>query len=105
MPYYTFPDADSSLDYNFWELDLGLGYNFGPLYSELSLKRSPNHFASSGELRYVKLEGHVPIQDQLKIKSHIAHRYIEDNEVFYNIPDSFDWEIGLEYKPVEDVPR
>jgi len=102
--YYVYPDADSSLEYNFWELDLGLGYNFDSFYSELSLRRSPNHFASSGEMRYVKLETSVPIiQNQLKLKTHIAHRYIEDNQAFFNIPDSFDWEIGFEHQPIENL--
>ncbi len=98
-----FPDAISSLNYDFWEVDAGLGYNFDAFYSEVSLKYSPEHFANSGNLRYVKLEGHLPVHEKLKLKSHIAHRHIQDNVAFSNIPDSFDWEVGVEFKPVSNV--
>jgi uncharacterized protein (TIGR02001 family) len=98
--YYTFPNADSSFEYDFWELDLALGYNFGPVYTELNLKRSPDHYADSGEMRYVTFRVHVPVTEQLKLKNHIAHRHIEDNVAFFNIPDSYDWETGFEYMPV-----
>lgn len=101
--YYTFPSADSTLNYNFWELDLGLGYELGPIYSELSLKHSPNHFGASGELRYVKLYTTAPLSEKINFHGHIAHRHIENNAGFGNIPDSFDWEAGIEYKPVKNV--
>ena len=102
--YYTFPNAQSRLNYDFWEADLALGYDFGPLYSEVYLRTSPNHYANSGHSRYVRLAGTVPLnENKIRLKSHISHRYIEDNQTFFNIPDAFDWEIGFEYTVVENT--
>ena len=101
--YYTFPNAQSRLKYDFWELDVALGYDFGPLYSELYLRTSPDHYASSGHSRYVRLAARVPIHEKLRIKSHIAHRYIEDNQTFFGIPDAFDWELGFEYTVIDNT--
>ena len=101
--YFTYPNSDSSLNYNFLEWDFGLGYQFAKLYSEISLRYSPNHFAASGKANYFKWQTKVPISSTLNAKGHIAHRQVEDNQAFFNIPDSYDWEIGLEYRPIENV--
>ena len=102
--YYTFPNAQSRLKYDFWEADLALGYDFGPLYSEVYLRTSPEHYGNSGHSRYVRLAGTIPLnENKIRLKSHISHRYIEDNQTFFNIPDAFDWEIGFEYTVVENT--
>ncbi len=101
--YFTYPNSDDSLDYNFFEADFAIGYNFGPFYSEASLRYSPNHFANSGREYYPKIEVRIPIEDNLRIKSHIAHRSVENNTAFFYIPNSFDWEFGLEYSPIKNV--
>ena len=100
--YFTYPNSDENLKYNFLEFDAGLGYNFGPVYTEASFRFSPNHFGDSGKEIYSKLITQIPINEKLKMKNHIAYRSVEKNEVFFNIPDSFDWELGFEYQtPIE----
>ena len=96
--YFTYPNSDENLNYNFLEFDAGIGYNFGPVYTEASFRFSPNHFGDSGKEIYSKLVTHIPIREDLKMKNHLAYRSVEKNEVFFNIPDSFDWELGLEYQ-------
>ncbi len=100
--YYTFPSSDPSLNYDFIEADLGLGYDFGWIYSEVSLNASPNHFLSSGPSRYAKLQARIPL-DRWTLKGYIAHRHIHNNVAFSNIPDAFDWELGFEYRLIENT--
>ena len=101
--YYLYPGAAPSKNYNFVELDVALGYDFDWIYSELTTRISPNYFGGSGFSTYTKLEARMPIVEKVTMQSHLAYRSIEDNETFYGIPDSFDWEVGFEYKPIENI--
>ncbi|MCA9406996.1 MAG: TorF family putative porin [Candidatus Omnitrophica bacterium] len=98
--YYTYPNADSTLNYNFLEYDLAVGYNFNPVKAEASVKISPNYFAGSGFETYSKLELKLPI-NQFEIQGHFARREIEDNNAFFGFPDNNDWSIGVSYKPYD----
>lgn len=97
--YYTYPNADKDLNYNFWEYDLAVGYNFGTVKTEASVKISPDYFAGSGFETYSKLEVKVPIK-KFEFQGHFARREIEDNAAFF-APDNNDWALGINYKPLE----
>ena len=103
MVYYTYPNARDDFNYEFFEFDLALGYDFGPFSSTASLRLSPNYFANSGLTKYYTLETKVPITDKVKAIGHIAYREIEDNAAFYGFPDNADWALGAEYNLTDHV--
>lgn len=94
--YYTYPNADKELGYNFIEFDLGVGKKIDPFYVEASIKYSPNYFFKTGKELYSKLEIEAPVSERFTLKGHLAYRAVEHQERF-GVPDNYDWSLGSVY--------
>lgn len=91
--YYSYPGADSSLNYDFIEAQGALSYDFGFASATASLNYSPENFGNSGTAFYPKLGVDVPVGKYLTLSAHVAKQYIEDNATFGQ-PDYVDWSVG-----------
>ena len=96
--YYHYPGADSSLDYDFWEVQGAVGYDFGVAAVTASLNYSPENFGDSGDAYYYKLAVDVPVPgvDGLALSGYVAKQDIEKNAVF-GTEDYVEWNIGMTY--------
>lgn len=96
--YYSYPGADSSLDYDFWEAQAALGYDFGIASVTASVNYSPENFGESGAAFYPKLAVDVPVPGVkgLALSGHVAKQYI-DKEGVFGSPDYLEWNFGVGY--------
>ncbi|PJB69018.1 MAG: hypothetical protein CO093_11615 [Alphaproteobacteria bacterium CG_4_9_14_3_um_filter_47_13] len=94
--YYAYPGADSSLDYDFYEAYLALGYDFDVLSISASVNYSPDYFGSSDNSQYYALGMEVPLPADFTLSAHVGHQAIQDNASF-GVPDYTDWSVGLGY--------
>ena len=94
--YYAYPGADSSLNYDFWEGSLALGYDFGMFSTSASVNYSPEYFGDSGHAEYYSFNVDVPLPQEFTLSGHVGHQNIEDNAAF-GVPDYTDWSVGLGY--------
>ena len=96
--YYSYPGADSSLDYDFWEAQAALGYDFGIASVTASVNYSPENFGESGAAFYPKLAVDVPVPGVkgLALSGHVAKQFI-DQEAVFGSPDYLEWNFGVGY--------
>lgn len=92
--YYAYPNARSSLNYNFLELAAKAGYDFGPAALTLGLNYSPEFFAKSGDAIYLQANVDVPLPWGVTATAHVGHQWIKKNAVF-GAPDYLDWSLGV----------
>lgn len=94
--YYTYPGADSSLDYNFFELAVALGYDFEIFSLSGAMNYSPNYFADSGQSLYSAVYASVPLPYDFSVNAHAGYQQIDD-EVKFGADDYMDYAVGLGY--------
>lgn len=94
--YYMYPGADSSRDYNFFEVALALGYDFEIFSLSGALNYSPNYFADSGQALYSAAYASVPLPYDFAINAHLGHQKIDD-EVKFGADSYIDYAVGLGY--------
>jgi uncharacterized protein (TIGR02001 family) len=96
--YYMYPGADSTLNYDFFEIAGSLGYDFGPAAVTASLNYSPDNFGASGTAYYPKLavSAPVPAVKGLSVNGYVAKQYIK-NETAFGSPDYIEWNFGVGY--------
>jgi uncharacterized protein (TIGR02001 family) len=96
--YYSYPGADSSLNYDFWEIQASLGYDFGVAAVTASVNYSPENFADSGDAWYPKLAVDVPVPGVkgLSFSGYVAKQYI-DKEAVFGSPDYVEWNLSVSY--------
>ncbi len=94
--YYAYPGADSSLDYDFIEGALALGYDFDIFSATASVNYSPEYFGNSGDAQYYALGVDVPLPADFTLSGHVGRQEIDDNATF-GTPDYTDWSVGLGY--------
>lgn len=96
--YYWYPGADSNLNYDFWEIQGALGYDFGFAAVTASLNYSPENFGKSGDAWYPKFAVDVPVPGVkgLSFSGYVAKQYIEKNSVF-GTADYVEWNLGVTY--------
>ena len=95
--YYSYPGADSSLNYDFIEAQGALSYDFGVAAVTASLNYSPDNFGASGTAFYPKLAVDVPIaKTGVTLSGYVAKQFIE-KEATFGSPDYLEWNIGLGY--------
>ncbi len=96
--YYAYPGANSSLDYDFIEGSLAVGYDFDVFSTSASLNYSPEYFGDSGDAVYYAAAVDVPLPSDLTLSAHIGHQTIDDGAAFGIGDDSYtDWSVGLGY--------
>jgi uncharacterized protein (TIGR02001 family) len=96
--YYSYPGAASSLDYDFWEIQGALGYDFGVASVTASVNYSPENFGNSGDAWYPALAVDVPVPgiDGLSLSGHVGKQYIDD-EATFGVPDYVTWGLSVTY--------
>lgn len=94
--YYLYPGADSSLDYDFFELAVSGGYDFKVVNTTLALNYSPNFYLDSGDAYYVAANAEAPLPHDFKLQAHFGRQYIDD-EGSFGSPDYNDWSAGIGY--------
>jgi uncharacterized protein (TIGR02001 family) len=96
--YYAFPGASSSLDYNFIEGFVGLGYAFldAFLQPEVSVNvyYSPDYSAATGEAIYSEGTADFWLPLDAKLGFRAGYQTIEDND-FFLLPDYLTWGASL----------
>ena len=96
--YYTYPGAASGLNYDYWEVKIAAGFDFGFAALTGSVNYTTDNFANSGEAAYSKLGIEVPIPGVkgLSLNGHLAEQTVERNGAFGS-PDYIEWNIGAGY--------
>jgi uncharacterized protein (TIGR02001 family) len=90
--YYTYPGADSDLNYDFWEVQGKLGYDFGVANVTASVNHSPENYADSGKATYYKLAFGLPL-GKVDLGAYVAKQFIEKEDVFGS-PDYLEWNLS-----------
>jgi uncharacterized protein (TIGR02001 family) len=88
--YYSYPGADESLDYDFWELAVATGYDFDLFSLSAALNYSPEFFGDTGSALYPALYATVPLPYDFTLSASAAYQWIEDGESYA------DWSLGLD---------
>ena len=89
--YYAYPGADSSLDYDFFELAVSAGYDFDIAAASVAVNYSPEFFERTGNAEYYAAYLDVPLPYDLSLNAHMGYQDIEKSD------DYNDWSIGLGY--------
>ena len=97
--YYAYPGADSSLDYDFVEVQGSLGYDFGVAAVTLGANYTNENFGDSGDAFYPKLAVDVPVGEKLTLSGYVAHQWIDKEDVFGQ-PDYLEWNLSATYNIV-----
>ena len=101
--YYSYPGADSSYNYNFWEAQTAIGYDFGVASVTGSVNYSPDFFGSSGTAWYPKLAVSVPIPsvDGLSLSAYVAKQYVQDEATYGIDKDYVEWNLTVSYNVLD----
>lgn len=94
--YYAYPGADSSLNYDFVEGSVAVGYDFDMFSASASVNYSPEYFGDSGDALYYAAAVDTPLSADFTLSGHIGYQEIDDNTAF-GVPDYMDWSVGLGY--------
>lgn len=89
--YYSYPGADSDLDYDFWEIAGAVGYDFDVAALSGSINYSPDFFGSTGDAFYYAAAVDVPLPYDFSFTGHAGYQTIDDGE------DYTDWSLGFGY--------
>ncbi len=92
--WYTYPGADSTLNYDFVEAAFSLGYDFGPYAVSASLNYSPEYFGDSGDSFYWAGGVDVPLPEGFGLGFHLGYQSIDKNANF-GAPDYLDWSVTV----------
>lgn len=95
--FYAYPGADSSLNYDFFEIYGSIGYDFDVASVSAGIAYSPEYFGDSGHSEYISLSGEVPLPHDFALFGHVGHQYIDD-EAAFGVPDYTDWEAGVQWQ-------
>ena len=88
--YYLYPGANTSLNYNFWEVYSNAGYDFGPAAISVGLAYTSDNFADTGNGVYLQSGVSLPIGEVFSINANLNYY---DVEISFG-EDYLDWSIG-----------
>jgi len=95
--YYSYPGASGSLNYDFIEGNLALGYQINDIFSVgFGYNASPDNFGDSGAAHYFSGSLSYAVSTPgvgLILDASVGRQLIEDNAAF-GTPDYWDWRIG-----------
>lgn len=86
--YYLYPGASSALDYDFWEVYGGLGYDFEVASVSASVSYADDTFGNGGETWYFTGGVAVPVGEMLSVDANIGYYDFQGGG------DYTDWNIG-----------
>ncbi len=93
---YMYPGSDDSLNYDYTEMFVALGRDFGKVSTSIGINYSPEYFGKSGEFFYYSAGASMDITERFSIAASIGYNDIDDNATF-GTPDYTDWSLGVEY--------
>lgn len=94
--YYTYPGEKSELDYNYYEINSNVTYDFDVTKLTGSIYYTPDNFAESGVGIYYSLGATVPLANGFGLNGKIGHQTVDDAERF-GVPSYTDWSAGITY--------
>ena len=97
MLYYYYPGADSSLNYDYWELAASIGYDFDFMQTSLSVNYSPENFGKSGTAWYPAINASFPLPKGFTADASVGYQWVKDNAAF-GVPDYATWSLGVGYE-------
>jgi len=92
--YYTYPGADSSLNYDFFEIAPSIGYDFGFMAVSAGLNYSPEYFGDSGDAYYTHGGIDIPLGKYFTLSGTVGYQAIDDNAA-WGTDDYTDYGISL----------
>lgn len=100
--YYSYPGANSSFNYDFWEIAASLGYDFGVASVTGSVNYSPDFYGSSGNAWYPKVAVDVPVPGikGLSISAYVAKQFVENEAAYAIDKDYLEWNLAVTYNVV-----
>ena len=96
--YYWYPgsNAAGTVDYEFWEVYVGLSKDFSFASASAKVSYSPDYFAETGDATYVDLGVDIPIGKYFTLNLHGGYQWIDDNLAF-GADDYFDYLVGISF--------
>ncbi len=97
--YYYYPKS-GPFDYDYYELALKLGYDFGFAAVTGSYDYSPDYFFATGSGHWLAADVSAPLPFmpiETALIGHLGHQWIEDNARF-GAPDYLEWALGVQAK-------
>ncbi len=94
--YYYYPGARDSLNYDFFEVALALGYDFEAAAVSAAVNYSPEYFGDSGDAVYYAGYVDVPLPYDFTLSGHVGYQTIDDNAAF-GLEDYVDYSVGVGY--------
>ncbi|WP_288902361.1 TorF family putative porin [uncultured Sneathiella sp.] len=92
--YYSYPGADSSLNYDFFEIAPSIGYDFGFMAVSAGLNYSPEYFGDSGDAYYTHGGIDIPLGKYFTLSGTVGYQAIDDNAA-WGTDDYTDYGISL----------
>jgi len=89
--YYTYPDANDALNYDYVEAGFGAGYDFGLASVGGQFYWSPDFFGAIGDAYYFSGNVSVPLPFKLTAAGHVGHSVFDASSA----TDYTDWSISL----------
>lgn len=94
--YYAYPGEKSELDYNYYEINGNVTYDFDIAKLTGSVFYTPDNFAESGVGVYYSLGANVPLANGFGLNGKIGHQTVDNAERF-EVPSYTDWSAGITY--------
>ena len=88
--HYSYPNSDSSLNYNFTEITASLSYDI----FALNYGHTSDYFAGSGSADYINVSADFALSEAISLGVAIGHQTVDDNAA-WGTPDWTDYKIGL----------
>ncbi len=97
--YYSYPGAEDSFNYNYFEGVSWLQYDFGFVAAKATLAYSPEYSAKSGAALYGEfgLTAPVPMVEGLSLYGSVGRQDIDDNAT-YGYPNWNNYKLGASYE-------
>jgi uncharacterized protein (TIGR02001 family) len=90
----TYPGSAPSLAYDYWETNLALSRDFGPVKLTGRLAFSPNYFGGSGKEFYAEVGPDFRLPLGFTISARVGQQWVEAPSKA-GLPDYLNWQIGI----------
>lgn len=91
--YYAYPGAADSLEYDYFELAVAMGYDFHLFSLSTALNYSPDYFGYADDSLYPAAYVSVPLPYGLTASGSLG--YLWTDNTFGGVEDYADWSLGL----------
>lgn len=94
LVYYYYPGYDGSLDADWVDAKVAVGYDFGFAQTMLTVLATPEYQYESGTALYIGGDVTIPLGKSFAVFLHGGHQWIDD-EVRFGYHDYWDYSIGV----------